>query len=77
MITNNINMNNKEQIDKTTSELNEIERQILNQHTQKTVEQLNHYLNLKKQKLYLKKKLKKQENEQVKKELSDDSVLDL
>ena len=70
-------MNNKEQIDKTTSELNEIERQILNQHTQKTVEQLNHYLNLKKQKLYLKKKLKKQENEQVKKELSDDSVLDL
>ncbi len=77
MITNNINMNNKEQIDKTTSELNEIERQILNQHTQKTVEQLNHYLNLKKQKLYLKKKLKKQENEQIKKELSDDSVLDL
>ena len=77
MITNNINMNNKEQIDKTTSELNEIEKQILNQHTQKTVEQLNHYLNLKKQKLYLKKKLKKQENEQIKKELSDDSVLDL
>ena len=63
-----------EQIDKATSELNEEEKQILNEHTKKTANQLSHYLNLKKQKLYLKKKLKHNQVEEIKKEIKDETI---
>ncbi len=63
-----------EQIDKATSELNEAEKQILNEHTKKTANQLSHYLNLKKQKLYLKKKLKHNQVEEIKKEIKDETI---
>lgn len=64
-------MTNKEQITKTTDELNLAEKEILDEHTKKTAQQLNHFLNLKKKKLYLKKSLKKENEQFVKQELKN------
>lgn len=62
-------MKEVEQIDKTTEELSQAEKDILDEHTKKTATQLSHYLNLKRKKLYLKKKLKHTEIERVKEEI--------
>ncbi len=62
-------MDEKKQIDKTTEQLSKAEREILQEHTSKIAVQLNHYLDLKKQKLYLKKKLKHSQIDEVKQEL--------
>ena len=64
-----------EQIDKTTQELNEAEKQILDEHTKKTANQLSHYLSLKKQKLYLKKKYKHNQIDEIKQELKNEPKL--
>ena len=64
-------MTNKEQLTKTTDELNQAEKEILDEHTKKTAQQLNHFLNLKKKKLYIKKSLKKENEEKIKDELKN------
>ena len=62
-------MKELEQIDKTTEELSQAEKDILDEHTKKTATQLNHYINLKRKKLYLKKKLKHAKIEEIKEEV--------
>ena len=68
-------MDEKKQIDKTAEELSEAEREILEEHTNKIATQLNHYINLKRKKLYLKKKLKHTQIEEIKNELSDKNII--
>lgn len=70
-IAHNKNMKELKTIEKTTEELNELEKQILDEHTEKTSSQLSHYLELKKQKLYLKKKLNAKHAEDVKNEIKN------
>lgn len=60
-----------ESIDKTNEELNALEKQILDEHTEKTAAQLSHYLELKKKKLYLKKKFNAQHLDDVKSTLKN------
>ena len=58
-----------ETIEKTNDELSELEKQILDEHTEKTAQQLEHYIKLKRKKLYFKKKLNDKRAECVKTEL--------
>ena len=67
-------MKEVEQIDKTTEELSQAEKDILDEHTKKTATQLNHYINLKRKKLYLKKKLKHAKIEEIKEELMQNDL---
>jgi len=60
-----------EQIDKLVEELSFAEKEILEEHTKKTAQQLNHFLNLKKKKLYLKKKVKQNQLEKIKEEIKN------
>ena len=60
-----------ETIEKTNAELSELEKQIIDEHTEKTAQQLEHYIKLKQKKLYLKKKLNDQRAECVKAELNE------
>lgn len=69
--SNTIRMKEIETIEKTNFELSELEKQILDEHTEKTAQQLAHYIELKRKKLYLKKKLNDQRVESIKSELKD------
>lgn len=56
-------------IEKTNAELTDLEKQILDEHTEKTATQLCHYINLKRKKLYLKRKINDEQIENVKQAL--------
>lgn len=69
--TNTTHMKEIETIEKTNAELSELEKQILDEHTEKTAQQLSHYIELKRKKLYLKKKLNDKRVESIKSELKN------
>ena len=68
---NTIYMKEIETIEKTNAELSELEREILDEHTERTARQLSHYIKLKRKKLYLKKKLNDKRVESIKTELKN------
>jgi len=68
---NTIDMKEIETIEKTNAELSELEKEILDEHTERTARQLSHYIKLKRKKLYLKKKLNDKRVESIKTELKN------
>lgn len=69
-MTNTISMKTIEIIEKTNAELTDLEKQILDEHTEKTATQLSHYINLKRKKLYLKRKINDEQIENIKQALA-------
>ena len=69
-MTNTISMKTIEIIEKTNAELTDLEKQILDEHTEKTATQLSHYINLKRKKLYLKRKINDEQIENIRQALA-------